>query len=85
MVRRRRDIEILVEVLSLCRSGVRVTQLMYRANLSYSTLRRYLRICLEKGLVRNERCGEGYMVYYSTDKGKALLEMLREVAKTLSG
>jgi predicted transcriptional regulator len=81
--RRRGEVEILMDVLSLCLSGVRVTHLMYRANLSYSTLRKYLSEALDRGLISNVCNSDGSVVYRTTEKGKLLLYKLKEVKSAL--
>jgi len=83
--RRRGEVEILMDVLSVCLNGVRVTHLMYRANLSYSTLRKYLFTALEKGLISNVRNSDGSVVYRTTEKGRLLLGKLKEVNSALRG
>jgi predicted transcriptional regulator len=79
MVRRRGEIEVLIDVLSAALDDVKVTHLMYRANLSYSTLRKYLSGALDKGLICKLHNGDGSSVYRITDEGKLLLEKLRDI------
>ena len=79
MGRRRGQLEILVDVLEIALVGVRVTHLMYRANLSYSTLRRYLRMALDRGLICRVDGDDGSVVYRTTGKGKELLAKLKDV------
>jgi predicted transcriptional regulator len=56
---------------------------MYKANLSYSTLRKYLSTALKQGLVGKVCNDDGSVVYCTTEKGKLLLERLREVKYVL--
>jgi len=56
---------------------------MYKANLSYSTLRRYLSAALKQGLLRKVCNDDGSTVYYITEKGRLLLERLKEVKYAL--
>jgi len=79
---RRSDVQILTDLLSVALRDVGVTHLMYKANLSYSTLRRYLSAAQDKGLINKVNNGDGTMVYRTTDKGRIILEKLRDV-KTL--
>jgi len=83
--RRRGEIQILMDILSLCLKDVKVTQIMYRANLSYSTLRRYLNVALKQGLVVKVKSDNGGFFYRISDKGKVLLDTLRDVKHALSG
>jgi len=79
MARRRGEIEVLIDVLSVAIDDVKVTHLMYKANLSYSTLRKYLAGALDKRLVCKVHNGDGAVVYRTTEEGKMLLEKLRDV------
>jgi predicted transcriptional regulator len=79
MGRRRGEVQILLDVLGTTVNGVRVTQLMYKANLSYSTLRRYLSGALSEGWILKENNSDGSVVYHITEDGKRLLERLRDV------
>jgi predicted transcriptional regulator len=83
MGRRRGEVQILTDILSTCLNGVKVTRLMYQANLSYSTLRKYLFTALDKGLISNARDSNGFVVYRTTEKGKQLLNKLKEVKSAL--
>ncbi|MBS7616986.1 DUF4364 domain-containing protein [Candidatus Bathyarchaeota archaeon] len=76
---RRGEVQILTEILSLSIKGAKATHLMYKANLSYSTLRRYLSAALKQGLISKVCEDDGSVIYHITDKGKLLLEKLKEV------
>jgi len=80
---RRGEVQILVDILTLSLKGVRATHLMYKANLSYSTLRRYLSVALKQGLLEKVCNGDGSTVYYITEKGRLLLERLKDVKHVL--
>ncbi|MEM2506758.1 MAG: winged helix-turn-helix domain-containing protein [Nitrososphaeria archaeon] len=83
MGRRRGEVQILMDILNISLNGVKVTHLMYRANLSYSTLRKYLSTALGKGLIVNFRDSDGSVVYRTTEKGRLLLGKLKEVMSAL--
>jgi len=57
---------------------------MYKANLSYSTPRKYLAATLKQGLLCKVFNMDGSVVYFTTDKGKLLLDKLKEVKYALS-
>jgi predicted transcriptional regulator len=76
---RRGEVQILLDLLNVSLKGVKVTQLMYRSNLSYSTLRKYLFATLKQGLIAKALDGNGSFVYRTTEKGKLLLASLNEV------
>lgn len=77
--RRRGEVEIIRDILAVALGDVKVTHLMYRANLSYSTLRKYLFAALDKGFISKVHNSDGSAVYRTTEKGKVLLEKLRDV------
>ncbi|MEM3725630.1 MAG: winged helix-turn-helix domain-containing protein [Candidatus Bathyarchaeia archaeon] len=80
---RRGEIQILMDVLSLSLKGVKATHLMYKANLSYSTLRKYLSAALKQGLIKKVCNDDGSVMYFITEKGELLLERLKEVKYVL--
>jgi predicted transcriptional regulator len=80
---RRGEVQILMDVLSTSLSGVKVTRLMYRTNLSYSTLRKYLSSSLKQGLINKVCSSDGSVMYYTTEKGQLLLGRLKEVKLAL--
>jgi len=80
---RRGRVQILTDVLTLCLRGVKATHIMYQANLSYSTLRKYLSATLRQGLVIRVCKDDGSVVYCITDKGRLLLDRLKEVKYVL--
>ena len=80
---RREKIQILTDILTLSLEGVKTTHLMYKANLSYSTLRKYLSIALKQGLIKKVYSSDGSVRYFVTDKGKLLLKRLKEVEHIL--
>jgi predicted transcriptional regulator len=84
MGHRRGEIQILMDVLTTCLNAVKVTHIMYRANLSYSTLRKYLLKSLDEGLISIVRGSDGSVEYRTTEKGRLLLGKLKEVKSALS-
>jgi len=81
--RRRGEVRILIDILGICLKGVKVTHLMYKANLSYYTLHKYLATMSKQGLLVKACNGDGYEVYSVTDKGRFVLDKLREVEHIL--
>ena len=79
MGRRRGEVQILIDILSVSLKGVKVTHLMYKANLSYSTLRKYLSAMSKQGLIVKVCNNDGSMAYCATEKGKLVLNRLKEV------
>ncbi len=70
--KKRSKYEIIHDVLDQCQTGSKKTWVMYRANLSYDLTTEYLDDLVKSGLVEPK---DG--LYYTTDKGKQLLELLK--------
>ncbi|AIZ11391.1 hypothetical protein AVU39_gp57 [Sulfolobus monocaudavirus SMV2] len=70
--KKRSKYEIIQNVLDQCQNGSRKTWVMYRANLSYDLTDNYLKELMKLGLVESK---DG--LYYITEKGKQLLELLK--------
>jgi len=70
--KKRSKYEIIQDVLDQCQTGSKKTWVMYRANLSYDLTTNYLNELEKLGLVEPK---DG--LYYTTDKGKQLLELLK--------
>ena len=84
MRRRRGKLQIFMDMLSAAMDGVKLTHLMYRANLSYSSLRRYLDKALALGFIyKVNGDNDSYVVYRTTEKGRKLLRKLRDVEDCL--
>ena len=82
MGRRRGEFQILIDILTISLKGVKFTHLMYKANLSYSTLRKYLLAMSKQGLIEVNN-DNGYTVYCVTEKGRLVLNRLKEVKNVL--
>jgi len=80
--KRRDKLYIIAEVLEIAKEGILKTQIMYRANLSFTQLNSYLRFMLKinllKKLVRNDK-----EFYKTTDKGLEFLQRYREITEML--
>jgi predicted transcriptional regulator len=69
--------DIMAEMLIVCQNGAKKTHIMYKANLSYKMLQRYMRVILEAGLVKrssDDRCfrttpkGDSFAIDYEDFK-----------------
>ena len=80
---RRGEVQILTDILAISLKGAKVTHILYKANLSYSTLQKYLSEMSKQGLIVKVSNDDGSAVYCATDRGKLLLERLREVTSVL--
>ena len=84
MGRRRGAVQIIIDILQISLKGVKVTHLMYKANLSYLTLQKYLSMMSKRGLIVKICNNDGSTVYRATEKGKRVLDRLKEVKYVLS-
>jgi len=76
-LRKNRDrVEIVADILEICRSDTRKTNIMYQANLSFELLKKYLRMLQQANLIRAEENGS---LYSATDKGLEFLKQYYEL------
>ena len=85
---RRSEIEIIAEILKLSEDGVRKTEILYQANLSYKQLSTYLSVLLEKDFIeeneqQNHNGNGTYMIYRRTNKGNELLTKINKILSLL--
>ena len=73
MVKYRNNVEIVGDILAVARDGALKTQIMYRANLSFKLLEKYMSVVLNAGLVMRNHDGR----YLITEKGLLFLEKFR--------
>ena len=71
----RNRLGIVANILTIAKTGALKTHLMYRANLSYTMLRDYLKFLLDNGLLSESQYPEDKVTLYrTTDKGTRFLE-----------
>lgn len=73
---RRDTLEILSDLLNNMQEPRRLTQLLYRSNLSYSQLRKYLTMVVEMGLAKYEK--KPHASYLVTEEGKMFIQMVNK-------
>ncbi|BAB65657.1 MULTISPECIES: winged helix-turn-helix domain-containing protein [Sulfolobaceae] len=78
--KKRTRYEIIHDILSQCENGAKKTWLMYKANLSYELTNNYINKLVEKELIVQK---DG--LYYLTDKGRKLLDLLKDYKEKKSG
>ncbi len=80
--KRRDKLYIIAEILEIAKEGTLKTQIMYRANLSFTQLNDYLRFMLKINLlekiVQNDKD-----VYRATEKGQDFLQRYHEITELL--
>jgi predicted transcriptional regulator len=76
---RRNNMDIIAELLYVAKNGAKKTHLVYKANLNFVLINKYLVSLTENGLLEsvNER-------FYTTDKGTRFLNQY-EIIKPMSG
>lgn len=77
----RGTVDIVADILHLCRSGRNKTAIMYRANLSHQMLKFYLWHMVDLGLLQES---DG-MKFKTTEIGEEFLLYYQKLADTLSG
>jgi predicted transcriptional regulator len=80
--KRRDRLYIIAEILEIAREGTLKTQVMYRANLSFTQLNDYLRFMLKISLL-NKVSENGKEIYRATMKGMDFLQRYREIVELL--
>jgi predicted transcriptional regulator len=82
--RKRRDrLYIIAEILDIAKDGALKTQIMYKANLSFSQLNTYIKLLMETQLIETiEKSGK--TIYKTTKKGVEYMQSYKEVIETLS-
>jgi predicted transcriptional regulator len=81
-LKRRDKLYIIAEILDIAKDGTLKTQIMYRANLSFTQLNDYLRFMLKikllEKIVENDK-----EKYKATEKGLSFLQRYREITQLL--
>jgi predicted transcriptional regulator len=71
---RRGKLEIIADILFVAVGGAKKTEMVYKANINFSRIERYLPYLLEKGFIEHTN-GE----YKTTEKGKEFLHDYKNV------
>ena len=81
---KRSESVIIHTILNETREGVKKTRLMYNAKMSNTQLDRYLEWLLEQEIVEKRTENGSNILYYSTEKGEKLAEMLHKIVPILN-
>ncbi|MGB9741141.1 MAG: winged helix-turn-helix domain-containing protein [Candidatus Bathyarchaeia archaeon] len=83
-LKRRDKLYIMAEILDIAKDGTLKTQIMYKANLSFTQLNDYLEFMLKikllEKIVENDK-----EKYKATEKGLSFLQRYREMTQLLKG
>jgi predicted transcriptional regulator len=80
--KRRDKLFIIAEILEIAKDGVLKTQIMYRANLSFTQLNDYLNFMLKNELLEKVLMNDKE-VYKATEKGMTFIQSYREINELL--
>jgi len=78
---RRSGLDICADILEIARMGAKKTHIVYKANLNFRIVERYLRWLIERGLLRKK----GERLYVTTEEGLRFLQRYRELVNPLYG
>jgi predicted transcriptional regulator len=79
--KRRNAMEITISILEESRNGINKTRLVYRTNLNFLLIQRYIDFLQEKGLL--EVVHTPHQVYRTTQKGNELLQEFVKIKELL--
>ena len=82
---RRSKLEMYVDILSVLsrRGPLKLTHVMYKANVNCSVLKEYLDFLIKQGLVEERPVRKGRGVYAVTQRGLIVLKYFRELKRVL--
>ena len=72
--------DIIGLILEAANGGASKTNIMYKAFLTFSQMREYLGLLIQKGLIEYE---EGSQRYRTTEKGLRVLQMCNQISEEL--
>jgi predicted transcriptional regulator len=73
----------MTEIIVIATKGVSKTQIMYKANLSFSQLKRYLALLLHHSLLEKS-VNNGREIYKATARGTAFMERQQQIIDLLN-
>ena len=82
---RRSKLEMYVDILKVLahRGPLKLTHVMYKANVNCSVLKEYLAFLMTQGLVEEKTVGKRRVVYAVTQRGITVLKYFRELRQVL--
>jgi len=82
---RRSKLEMYVDILSVLahRGPLKLTHVMYKANVNCSVLKEYLDFLIKQGLVEERTAGKQRVVYAVTQRGITVLKYFKELKQVL--
>ena len=82
---RRSKLEMYVDILKVLaqRGPLKLTHIMYKANVNCSVLKEYLDFLIKQGLVEERAVGKSRIVFAVTQRGVTVLKYFRELKQVL--
>ncbi len=82
---RRSKLEMYVDILKVLahRGPLKLTHIMYKANVNCSVLKEYLDFLIKQGLVEERTMGKARVVFAVTQRGITVLKYFRELKQVL--
>ena len=82
---RRSKLEMYVDILTVLahRGPLKLTHVMYKANVNCSVLKEYLDFLLKQGLIEERTVGKRRVVFAITQRGVTVLKYFRELKQVL--
>ncbi len=82
---RRSKLEMYIDILKVLahRGPLKLTHIMYKANVNCSVLKEYLDFLIKQGLIEERTIGKRRIVYANTQKGITVLKYFRELSTAL--
>jgi predicted transcriptional regulator len=81
--KRRDKLIIMSEIIDITKKGTSKTQIMFKANLSFTQLQQYISLLLNTGLIK-ENTKDRRVIFQATSKGLEFLERQQSVIDLLS-
>jgi len=82
---RRSKLEMYVDILQVLsvRGPLKLTHIMYKANVNCSVLKEYLDFLIKQSLVAERIVGKGRVVYAITERGSVVMKQFKELKQVL--
>jgi predicted transcriptional regulator len=82
---RRSKLEMYIDILAVLalRGPLKLTHIMYKANVNCSILKEYLEFLIQQALVEEKTLGKHRVAYTITNKGLTVLKQFRELKQVL--
>lgn len=81
---RRSEIEITNDILKLCRVPTIKTHIVYKCNMNFHTIERYLKMLIREKLILVTR-SSGQVLYETTEHGIVIIDNLDSIIPTIQG